>query len=82
MSEPRLPQGPKAIRDLTPQEERIEELLLAGHDYAHIEAALAITERTLRNHLHSIFVKRNVNSLRGLIFDRCDVTPKAKAAGV
>ncbi|MFM0051698.1 alpha/beta fold hydrolase [Caballeronia grimmiae] len=51
-----------AFAMLTPRERDIVELLAGGRDNAQIAARLALSEKTVRNHLTSIFSKLEVDS--------------------
>jgi len=51
-----------AFSALTPRERDIVELLAGGRDNAQIAARLALSEKTVRNHITSIFAKLEVES--------------------
>jgi pimeloyl-ACP methyl ester carboxylesterase/DNA-binding CsgD family transcriptional regulator len=60
-----LPAGAAAGRDfpqLTPREAEILEHIAQGHDNAQIAAHLGLTEKTVRNHITSIFDKLGVEN--------------------
>jgi pimeloyl-ACP methyl ester carboxylesterase/DNA-binding CsgD family transcriptional regulator len=64
---PRLPQAPDAVETalldaLTPRELQVIELVAAGLDNATIGRRLGISEKTVRNHVSTIFSKVGVNS--------------------
>jgi DNA-binding NarL/FixJ family response regulator len=47
---------------LTPRERDIVELIAGGRDNAQIAARLALSEKTVRNHITSIFAKLEVEN--------------------
>ncbi|MDR5782847.1 alpha/beta fold hydrolase [Caballeronia sp. LZ065] len=51
-----------AFATLTPRERDIVELLAGGRDNAQIAARLALSEKTVRNHITSIFAKLEVEN--------------------
>jgi len=57
----RLPKGP-AFASLTPREAELVELIAQGLDNAQIAARLALSEKTVRNHITSIFCKLEVET--------------------
>jgi RNA polymerase sigma factor (sigma-70 family) len=52
----------KALEPLTVREQQILELLVHGRSNQEIAADLAITERTVKNHLTRLFAKLGVES--------------------
>jgi DNA-binding CsgD family transcriptional regulator len=52
--------------DVTPQEERIARLALAGRTNPEIGAELCISPRTVEWHLKNVFMKLGISSRRGL----------------
>jgi DNA-binding NarL/FixJ family response regulator len=51
-----------AFSALTPRERDIVELIAGGRDNAQIAARLALSEKTVRNHITSIFAKLEVEN--------------------
>jgi pimeloyl-ACP methyl ester carboxylesterase/DNA-binding CsgD family transcriptional regulator len=49
--------GEDAFPDLTPRERELVELIAQGRDNAQIAAQLELSEKTVKNHITSIFVK-------------------------
>ncbi len=54
--------GGKAFAGLTPRELELVELIAQGLDNAQIAARLALSEKTVRNHITSIFAKLEVEN--------------------
>jgi pimeloyl-ACP methyl ester carboxylesterase/DNA-binding CsgD family transcriptional regulator len=54
--------GGKVFDALTPRETELVELIAQGLDNAQIAARLALSEKTVRNHITSIFVKLEVET--------------------
>jgi pimeloyl-ACP methyl ester carboxylesterase/DNA-binding CsgD family transcriptional regulator len=69
-----LPPGPSADREfaaLTPRERGLLELIAQGRDNAQIAAKLGLSEKTVRNHITSIFAKLEVdNRARAIVLAR------------
>lgn len=61
--------------DLTPRERSVLEALAGGASTAQIAARLGLSDKTIRNHLSSIFTKLHVA-------DRTQAVLKARAAGL
>lgn len=66
---------------MSPREIEIEKLILAGKTRHDIVNELGIALPTVIAHLRSVHLKRGVANDHDLIFQQCDVIPKAKAAG-
>jgi pimeloyl-ACP methyl ester carboxylesterase/DNA-binding CsgD family transcriptional regulator len=63
--------GQGAFADLTPRERTLLELIAQGRDNAQIAAALSLSEKTVRNHITSIFAKLEVdNRARAVVVAR------------
>jgi pimeloyl-ACP methyl ester carboxylesterase/DNA-binding CsgD family transcriptional regulator len=69
-----LPSAPRADRvfsTLTPRERGLLELIAQGRDNAQIAATLGLSEKTVRNHITSIFAKLEVdNRARAIVLAR------------
>ena len=69
-----LPPVPSADREfaaLTPRERGLLELIAQGRDNAQIAAKLGLSEKTVRNHITSIFAKLEVdNRARAIVLAR------------
>jgi pimeloyl-ACP methyl ester carboxylesterase/DNA-binding CsgD family transcriptional regulator len=57
-----LPQSRRAFPALTPRELELVDLIAQGLDNAQIAARLALSEKTVRNHITSIFAKLEVEN--------------------
>jgi pimeloyl-ACP methyl ester carboxylesterase/DNA-binding CsgD family transcriptional regulator len=58
----------RAFPDLTPRERELVELIAQGLDNAQIAARLSLSEKTVRNHITSIFIKLEVeNRARAIV---------------
>jgi pimeloyl-ACP methyl ester carboxylesterase/DNA-binding CsgD family transcriptional regulator len=65
------PAAGKAFPDLTPRERELVELIAQGLDNAQIAARLGLSEKTVRNHITSIFAKLEVeNRARAIVLAR------------
>ena len=53
--------------ELTAAETRIVEMAIKGARNKEIADQLQLSESTVKNHLHSVYVKLNVNSRRDLV---------------
>ncbi|MFE9258188.1 response regulator transcription factor [Streptomyces sp. NPDC006879] len=58
---------PAALAPLTAREEQVVELLLQGRTNRRIASTLRISENTVKNHCHSIFVKFKVGDRTELV---------------
>jgi len=68
-----LPAAPKGgpFPELTPREAELVELIAQGLDNAQIAARLSLSEKTVRNHITSIFAKLGVeNRARAIVLAR------------
>lgn len=71
-----LPSAPMSVLvALTPRERVLLELLAQGHDNAALAAALALSEKTVRNHVSSIYAKLGVRK-------RAEAVVLARRAGL
>jgi DNA-binding CsgD family transcriptional regulator len=59
---PAAPAGGAVFIELTPRERELVELIAQGLDNAQIAARLALSEKTVRNHITSIFAKLQVEN--------------------
>jgi pimeloyl-ACP methyl ester carboxylesterase/DNA-binding CsgD family transcriptional regulator len=66
--------GSAAFGQLTPRERELLDLIAQGRDNAQIAALLALSERTVRNHITSIFAKLEVEN-------RAQAIVRAREAG-
>ena len=57
----------KCIADLTPRQQQIMDLVLAGHPSKNIAADLGISQRTVENHRAAIMKKTGSKSIPALI---------------
>ena len=71
---PAAPAGGAAFAALTHRELDLVELIAQGRDNAHIAARLALSEKTVKNHITSIFAKLEVEN-------RSQVIVRAREAG-
>ncbi|MFE1885374.1 response regulator transcription factor [Streptomyces diastatochromogenes] len=60
---------------MTPRELEILDLIASGLDYRQIARRLTISDKTVRNHVSSIFAKLQVN-------DRAQAIVRARNAGL
>ncbi|MFD5793585.1 response regulator [Streptomyces diastatochromogenes] len=67
--------GQQAFPGLTPRELEILDLIASGLDYRQIARRLTISDKTVRNHVSSIFAKLQVN-------DRAQAIVRARNAGL
>ena len=65
----------KAFEALTPRERELLALLAQGHDNAALAAALALSEKTVRNHVSSVYAKLGVRK-------RAEAVVLARRAGL
>ena len=56
------PRPGRAFPDLTPRERELVELIAQGLDNAQVAARLSLSEKTVRNHITSIFAKLEVEN--------------------
>ena len=54
--------GPEVLQGLTPREREVMEMIAVGHSNAHIAEAMNIQEKTVKNHINSIYSKLQVTS--------------------
>jgi DNA-binding NarL/FixJ family response regulator len=66
--------GPLPLDDLTAREREILELVAQGHDNNKIAKRLGISEKTVRNHVSTVFSKLGVDS-------RVQAVVRAREAG-
>jgi DNA-binding NarL/FixJ family response regulator len=59
---PTMTSGSAAFANLTPRERGLVELIAQGRDNAQIAASLGLSEKTVRNHITSIFAKLEVEN--------------------
>jgi len=59
---PAVPAGGAAFTGLTPRERELVEFIAQGLDNAQVAARLALSEKTVRNHITSIFAKLEVEN--------------------
>ena len=67
--------NPAAFPQLTAREREVLDLVARGHDNATIARLLVVTNKTVRNYLHSILTKLHVS-------DRSALIVKAREAGL
>jgi pimeloyl-ACP methyl ester carboxylesterase/DNA-binding CsgD family transcriptional regulator len=68
---PPAPRADRAFAALTPRERDLLELIAQGRDNAQIAAKLGLSEKTVRNHITSIFAKLEVdNRARAIVLAR------------
>ena len=68
---PPAPRADQAFSSLTPRERELLELIAQGRDNAQIAAKLNLSEKTVRNHITSIFAKLEVdNRARAIVMAR------------
>ena len=68
---PPVPRADSAFAALTPRERALLELIAQGRDNAQIAASLDLSEKTVRNHITSIFAKLEVeNRSRAIVLAR------------
>ena len=54
--------GSEVLRELTPREREVLEMIAVGHSNAHIAGAMSIQEKTVKNHINNIYGKLQVTS--------------------
>jgi pimeloyl-ACP methyl ester carboxylesterase/DNA-binding CsgD family transcriptional regulator len=68
---PPVPRADRVFATLTPRERGLLELIAQGRDNAQIAAKLGLSEKTVRNHITSIFAKLEVdNRARAIVLAR------------
>ncbi len=68
---PPVPRADRVFAALTPRERGLLELIAQGRDNAQIAAKLGLSEKTVRNHITSIFAKLEVdNRARAIVLAR------------